>query len=163
MISLLVVAIFAVLTAGTLAILQINHHQQTSTSSSSSLSSSTSTSGSSPLTVSSTSSATQVGRVSATYVTSSAPNSSQWLIVKSVSSPFSVFANDTGLIQEYSSLSLLNQTKIGVYCNSINSDGACSSFKMYEETGWYWDSANEILYVHYVGDRAVSITIYVNS
>ena len=98
----------------------------------------------------------------ATYVTSSAPNSSQWLVVKSSTLPISVFANNTGLIQEYPTLASLNQTRIGVFCDSVSSSGACLSFKSYFETGWFWDSSNQILYVHYVGDRFVKLSVRVS-
>ncbi|MGI0091766.1 MAG: hypothetical protein ACREBS_08655 [Nitrososphaerales archaeon] len=110
------------------------------------------------------SSTTQTGgEAGATYVTSSAPNSSEWLIVKSISSPISVSTNNSGMIEEYSDLASLNQTKIGVYCESVSSSGACLSFKMYEETGWFWDSTNQILYVHYVGGRAVKLAVFAKS
>jgi hypothetical protein len=103
------------------------------------------------------------GQVEETYVTSSPPNSSQWLIVRSNGSPVSVSANDTGLIPEYKSLEVLNQTKIGVYCVSVDSSGACSSFQQYLETGWFWNSSNQILYVHYVGGSAVRLSVVAES
>lgn len=105
------------------------------------------------------SSTTTPGQVVATYVTSSAPNSSQWLVVKSSTLPISVFANNTGEIQEYSTLASLNQTRIGVFCDSVSSSGECLSFKSYFETGWFWDSSNQILYIHYVGDRFVKLSV----
>ena len=100
------------------------------------------------------------GGAVATYITSSAPNSSQWLIVKSLTRPSSVAANNTGTIPEYSTLAALNETKIGVYCDSVSSSGECLVFKTYLETGWYWDSSNQLLYVHYVGDAYVNLSIY---
>ena len=98
--------------------------------------------------------------VSENYVTQSAPNSSQWLVLKSLNAPLYVISNLTGTIPRYQSLSSLNETKIGTFCDSINqATGTCISFKMYEETGWFWDSANDLLYVHYVGAPAVKLTV----
>ena len=101
----------------------------------------------------------QSGQVEETYVTSSPPNSSQWLIVKSSGLPISISANNTGLIPESSSLEALNQTKIGVDCVSVGNSGACLSFKQYLETGWFWNNSDLILYVHYVGGPAVKISV----
>ena len=78
----------------------------------------------------SSTSATSSLRTFATYVTSSPPNSSQWLVLRSSTKPLSVYANDSGTIVEYSSFSSLNQTKIGVYCVSVNpSTGPAKLFK----------------------------------
>lgn len=96
---------------------------------------------------------------SVTYVTSSPPNSSQWLIVKSATTPISVLANNTGDIKEYISLSMLNKTKIGTFCMVVDASGGCSEFEQYMETGWYWSSSDEILYIHYVGGSYVQIKI----
>ena len=103
---------------------------------------------------------TVTGKLAATYVTSSAPNSSQWLIVKSTTLPSAVTANNTGMIPQYSTLSALNQTRIGVYCVSVSSNGECLAFKTFLESGWYYDSTNQILYIHYVGDSYVKLSIY---
>ena len=54
------------------------------------------------------------------YVTNAAPNSSAWLILEAASAPYLVTTNNTGTIPQYSSLSALNQTKIGTYCAAVN-------------------------------------------
>ncbi len=95
----------------------------------------------------------------ATYVTNSAPNSSEWLIVQSISSPLSVSTNNTGAVPEYTNLAALNQTKIGIYCVSVDQSGSCAEFKQYLQTGWFWDSSDKILYIHYVGGRDVKISV----
>jgi hypothetical protein len=94
------------------------------------------------------------------YVTSSPLDVGQFLIVQSTKAPAFVTANNTGTIPEFSSLAGLNQTKIGYYCVSVNqTSGACLSFKMFQQTGWYWDSTNEILYIRYVGGPAVELYV----
>ena len=99
--------------------------------------------------------------VEATYVTSSAPNSSEWLIVRSDGLPILVSSNNTGVIPNFSSYQSLNQTRIGYFCVSVSSSGACQAFKQYLETGWYWDSTSKILFVHYVGGPAVRLLVEV--
>ncbi len=83
------------------------------------------------------------------------PNSSEWVILEGQSTPIGVIANDTGTIPQYSTLSGLNYTKIGIYCIAINSTypstGVCTDFQQYTQTGWYWDSVNSLLYIHYEG------------
>ena len=87
-------------------------------------------------------------------------NTSQWLIVKSLFDPVSIVANNTGQVAEFQSLQALNSTRIGVFCVSVNqTNDSCDTFKMYDQTGWFWDSVNDVLYVHYVGGPAVEISI----
>lgn len=98
--------------------------------------------------------------VSQTYVTQSPLNSSQWIVINSQTAPLVVFSNLTGVIPRYQSLSSLNETRIGTFCDSIDrATGVCTAFKAYEESGWFWDSLNNVLYVHYVGAPAVKLIV----
>lgn len=92
------------------------------------------------------------------YVTKSAPDSSQWLILKDSTSPSQIYANNTGVIPKYTTLASLNGTVIGERCTSTSND-ICTSWKYLSETGWYFDSVNLLLYIHYVGGEAVEITV----
>ena len=101
------------------------------------------------------------GCESVTYVTSSGQNTSQWLVIRSTSVVLSVSNNVSGTLQKYATLASLNETMIGYYCTNANPDGSCSSFQYFSEQGWFWDSVNSVLYVHYVGGPAVKITLAV--
>jgi hypothetical protein len=74
--------------------------------------------------------------------------------------PALVFVNDTGVVPSYPDLASLNQTKIGFQCDSIRSDGTCDHFVYVQETGWWYDAANGIVYIHYVGDSTVEISLF---
>ena len=63
------------------------------------------------------------GPAQRTYLTSSAPNSSQWLIIQSLRIPSSVSSNNSGSIPQYSSLAELNTTKIGEFCEAVSPGG----------------------------------------
>ena len=75
------------------------------------------------------------------YTMKGADTFDSWLITKSDQRPNSVSLNTTGVITEYSSLSTLNQSKIGWRFEGV--------WNNYNEQGWYWDSANKLLYVHF--------------
>ncbi len=101
--------------------------------------------------------------------TSSAPHveyttngsvTSQWLVVKSTASILSVSASNSGTIPEYSSLMSLNKTVIGYVCSGVAGGGTCTSWKYIQETGWYWDSATDLLYIHYLGGRNVKLDVF---
>ncbi len=95
------------------------------------------------------------------YVTDSAPNSSQWLIIESTTSPYAVTTNNTGTVPQYSDLSSLNNTKIGIFCTAINATyDTCSQWTTYQQPGWYWDSIHTLLYIHYMGDDPIEIDVY---
>jgi len=95
----------------------------------------------------------------ADYVTSSAPNSSQWLILSSPQSPVQVLANNSGPLPEYSSEASLNQTFIGEKCVQLASNGECNSFRFISQTGWFFDSSSDVLFIHYIGGPLVEITV----
>jgi hypothetical protein len=107
-----------------------------------------------------------------TYVTQSPPTS-QWLVLSFSQLPLSVTANNTGLIPRFLSSESLNATRIGAYCEqSVTSKsasgqgsnsplGACGQFITYQQTGWYWDIQNELLYIHYLGGHDVQISVVV--
>jgi hypothetical protein len=100
----------------------------------------------------------------AKYVTSSPINTSQLFVIESNRLPAFVYSNNTGAIPEYSSLALLNESKIGVFCDLVNqTSGVCLQFKMFEETGWFWDSSHDILYIKYVGGPAVELIVSDNT
>ena len=110
---------------------------------------------------------TPITSQTATYVTHSPPTS-QWLILSSSQLPLSVTANDTGSLPRYYSSSSLNATKIGVYCEQTATigpggftTGTCAKFVTYQQTGWYWDKQDGLLFIHYLGGPNVLISIMV--
>jgi hypothetical protein len=110
----------------------------------------------------------QPGSQTAVYLTNSAPTS-QWLILSSSQLPTSVTANNTGLLPRFYSSESLNATKIGVYCVQTVTDGAgnnstaggCAQFETYQQTGWYWDQQDQLLFIHYLGGPNVQIRVVV--
>jgi hypothetical protein len=95
----------------------------------------------------------------ATYTTRSATGSSEWLILEDSAAPHGVTASDTGTLPQFSSGSALNQTKIGTFCSSFGAHGTCLAFTAYTQTGWYFDSAHGLLFIHYLGGPSVDVTI----
>lgn len=93
------------------------------------------------------------------YVTSSSPNSSQWLILSADLPPVQITANDSGMLPEYSSGTALNQTFIGEQCQSVSNGDVCSSFKFVAQTGWFFDTVHDVLFIHYVGGPDVEIRV----
>jgi len=105
-----------------------------------------------------------------TYLTHGSPTS-QWLVLSFSSLPAGVDANNTGQIPEYQTSQALNGTRIGVYCEQTvtkestsvpggnSTIGACAQFVTYQQTGWYWDKENDLLFVHYLGGSNVEISI----
>ena len=93
-----------------------------------------------------------------TYVTSSPPQSSQWLVVQYSVLPSVVQASDSGVIPRFSSLASLNQTVIGSVCISIQNN-QCVSWNTLAQTGWFFDPVNLILYIHYVGGASIQIIV----
>ena len=87
------------------------------------------------------------------------PATGQWLVVQATSPIISVSASDTGTIPAYHSLASLNQTSIGEECSHLASNGVCDSFEYMQQTGWFWDSANRVLTVHYLGGANVTLTV----
>lgn len=92
-----------------------------------------------------------------TYTTDSPPTS-QWIILAYDSTPSSVSANNTGTIPQLGSLAILNATRIGLYCTLIVND-ACTSWSWLAQTGWYYDSANQLLYIHFLGGDPVVLSV----
>jgi len=80
------------------------------------------------------------------------------MILRDGTSPQSVFANTSGTIPVYASLSALNQTFIGTKCSKEIND-ACTSWETLLQTGWFFDSVNDLLYIHYAGARDAEIVI----
>lgn len=106
------------------------------------------------------SSSTSAG--SESFQTSSPANSSNWLIFGSSSPISSVSSSLVGSMSSLSTLSSLNATDIGDSCTSVSND-ACTSFTSYNQQGWYFDSTNSLLYIHYEGSASTSLSIYSNS
>jgi len=88
----------------------------------------------------------------ATYVFSGPHALSGWAIMHVWSKPVSVAASNTGQIQEYISLQALNNTYVGMHWNG-------NSWQNLTQTGWYYDPVNQLLYVHFVGDRKVILSV----
>ena len=87
------------------------------------------------------------------------PATGQWLVVQATYPIISVSASDTGTIPAYRSLASLNQTSIGDECSHLAGNGVCDSFEYVQQTGWFWDSANRVLTVHYLGGANVTLTV----
>ncbi len=94
------------------------------------------------------------------YTSSSPPHSSQWLVVDLRVAPSVVFANDSGIVPRFATLASLNATKIGTFCDSLGADGSCARASSYSETGWYFDPDARVLFVHYVGDMSVKVSLF---
>ncbi len=99
------------------------------------------------------------GDAPGSYVTSSPLNSSQWLVLSEAARPAQVISNLSGTIPPYDSLASLNNTRIGSFCTSVKQDGSCANFVTLRETGWYYEPVKGLLYIHYVGGKAVKISV----
>ena len=75
-----------------------------------------------------------------------------WLLVHDSQAPARVGNNRTGAIPEYPSLASLNTSLIGE--NYIG-----GHWQNYTEQGWYYDSTNHIVYVHYEMGSPVQIIV----
>jgi hypothetical protein len=70
---------------------------------------------------------------------------SAWAILNESSAPIQVTANNSASpLTQYSSLSSLNKTWVGYYWNASS-----STWQNLTQYGWYYDSANHLLYVHF--------------
>jgi hypothetical protein len=84
------------------------------------------------------------------YATSGPHNASSWLVLSMASSPVSVTSSKSSEpLPAFSTLSALNSSEIGEYCKSIASGGGCNSFTYLNQQGWYYDSSNSLLYIHF--------------
>jgi len=84
------------------------------------------------------------------YATSGRHDASSWLVLSMASPPTSVTSSKSSEpLPAYSTLSALNSSKIGEYCTSIASGGRCNTFTYLNQQGWYYDSTNSLLYVHF--------------
>ena len=77
---------------------------------------------------------------------------SSWLVTSSPMTPLSVTSTNTGTIPPASSLGALNNTFVGMRWTG-------GTWQNITQTGWYYDSHNGLLYVHYVGDNTVGVTV----
>ncbi len=84
------------------------------------------------------------------YATSGPHDASSWVVLSMASSPLSVTSSKSSEpLPAFLTLSAMNSSKIGDYCTSIASGGGCNSFTYYNQQGWYYDSANSLLYIHF--------------
>jgi len=84
------------------------------------------------------------------YATSGPDDASSWLVLSIASPPLSVTSSKSSEpLSAYSTLSAVNSSKIGEYCTSIASGGGCSSFAYLNQQGWFYDSSNSLLYIHF--------------
>lgn len=88
-----------------------------------------------------------------TYVTSGPHMFSSWLIVESTNPPSSVSASNTGQVQNYQSISSLNNSFIGMRWSQA------TKWQNLTQTGWYYDPTNKLLFIHFVGGSQVSIAV----
>lgn len=98
-------------------------------------------------------------------VTLNATPQSQWLVFSSYAPILSVKSSLTGAIPRVASSSALNATRIGAYCTSISAipgnEGACLQFTWYQQEGWFYDTTNDLLFIHYLGDNPITLFILV--
>lgn len=92
-------------------------------------------------------------------------NSSSWLVMEVPSGTTfnSVISSYTGAMPKYPDLQTLSQSVIGYQCPSLFGSGACSSFVFDNQQGWYYDSTNNLLYIHYEADDPISLTLSPNT
>ncbi len=101
-----------------------------------------------------------VGGSSGKYVASGAQGSSSWLILSSSVAPISIKSDRSGAVSSaYSTASAMNSSKIGTYCSSIGNGGACNSFSVFDQEGWYYDQSDSLLYIHYQSGNPVTISV----
>ena len=75
-----------------------------------------------------------------------------WQIVYDSQAPSSVVSNRTGTLSEYSSMALLNKSLIGeTYVGG--------TWQNETQQGWYYDSTNHLVYVHFQIGSPVEITV----
>lgn len=95
-----------------------------------------------------------------TYTTSGPHDASSWLILSMASAPISVTSSESSNpLSAFSTLSALNSSNIGDYCTSIASGGGCNSFTYLNQQGWYYDSSNSLLYIHFQQGSPVMISV----
>ena len=88
----------------------------------------------------------------ANYTVGSSPPTSQWLIVRSTYFVLSVSDNASGPLSAFPSLAAINSSTIGYVCTSVNATSdTCTNWAYLNQQGWFYDAANQILYVHYKG------------
>lgn len=93
-----------------------------------------------------------IGTSSDVYRLNGPSSFSSWLVVDLSNPPTSVSASDTGSVTHYSTLASLNGSIIG----DIWKAGAWQDLT---QTGWYYDSVNQLLYVHFEGGSSISLTV----
>ena len=94
------------------------------------------------------------------YATSGPHDASSWLVLSMASPPLSVTSSKSSdVLPALSTLSALNSSKIGDYCTSIASGGGCNSFTYLNQQGWYYDSSNSLLYIHFQQGSPVTIGV----
>jgi hypothetical protein len=101
-----------------------------------------------------------IGSSSASYVLSGVENTSAWLILQATSPIVSVSSNVTGTLTQYTSLASLNATTIGYECSVENTTSStCITWQFLKQEGWYYDSSNGLLYIHFEGSDPVSLSL----
>jgi hypothetical protein len=89
---------------------------------------------------------------SASYLFSGPHALSGWAIIHTTSKPVSIATSNSGQIQEYPSLQALNSTYVGMQWTG-------NMWQNLTQTGWYFDPVNQLLYVHFVGDKKVILSV----
>ena len=86
------------------------------------------------------------------YTLNGPPGFSSWLVVASSSAPTSVTSGAGGALTHFSTLSSLDGTLIGDYWKA-------NKWQVFTQGGWYYDSVNQLLYVHFEGGSPGSLTV----
>ncbi len=97
-----------------------------------------------------------VGSNSVRYTFSGPAQFSSWAIVQLAAAPSSVVSSNTGKLAQYSTLTALNRTVVGMSWNG-------KSWQNLTQSGWYYDSPNGLLYVHFRSGSTTSITVGLSS
>jgi hypothetical protein len=87
-----------------------------------------------------------------TYQLTNTQGSSSWLVIQLSGAPTSATASTSGTISKISTLGSLATTTIGEHWTG-------SAWQSLTQTGWYYDSTNDLLYVHYEGGSQATITV----
>jgi hypothetical protein len=88
----------------------------------------------------------------ASYSFSGPHDFSSWLVMSLASPPTSVVTSNAGSLSSFNTLSALNASFIGMKYTG-------GSIQNLTQTGYYYDQSNNLLYIHYVGDNNVTVTV----
>jgi hypothetical protein len=77
---------------------------------------------------------------------------SSWLVLNSASPPSAVSSSTSGTMPAYTSLSALNSSIVGMHWTG-------SVWQNLTQSGWYYDGADNLLYIHFIMGGPTRITV----